>query len=103
MTLNCCNVRHIGTLTGDVIRHFWEEKAFDENGNPVAPLDKCINKIGHALHDLNPKFQRVSYEGRVGTICKELGVSVRQSNPLYTSTSNFKLPGTHSCTINVHL
>jgi phytanoyl-CoA hydroxylase len=59
-----------------VIRHFWEEKAFGPDGEPVQPLDKCINKIGHALHDLNPKFQKVSYEGRVGTICKELGIEV---------------------------
>lgn len=64
--------------SGDVIRHFWEEKAFGPNGEPVQSLDKCINKIGHALHDLNPKFQRVSYEGRVGTICKELGMEVME-------------------------
>jgi hypothetical protein len=62
-----------------VIRHFWEEKAFGPDGEPVQPLDKCINKIGHALHDLNPKFQKVSYEGRVGTICKELGIEVNMA------------------------
>lgn len=62
--------------SGDVIRHFWEEKAFDDEGNPVQPLKQCINKIGHALHDLCPAFQEVSYEGRVGSICADLGMSV---------------------------
>lgn len=59
-----------------MIRHFWEEKAFNEDGSPVQPLEQCINKIGHALHDLCPPFQAVSYEARVGSICKDLGLQV---------------------------
>jgi len=62
--------------SGDVIRHFWEERAFNEDGSPVQSLDQCINKIGHALHDLNPAFHEVSYEARVGSICKDLGQKV---------------------------
>lgn len=62
--------------SGDVIRHFWEEKAFNEDGTPVQSLEQCINKIGHALHDLCPAFQEVSYEARVGSICKDLGLEV---------------------------
>ena len=32
------------------------------------------NKIGHGLHDLDGVFQSVSYEGRIGSICRELGL-----------------------------
>jgi phytanoyl-CoA hydroxylase len=39
-------------------------------------LDQCINKIGHALHDLNPVFHGVSYDGRVGSISRELGLEI---------------------------
>lgn len=60
--------------SGDTIKYFWEEKAFDEAGQPTQSLDKCINKIGHALHDLNPVFREVSYERRVAEISRELGV-----------------------------
>ena len=37
---------------------------------------KCINKVGHALHDLNPVFQHCSYDTRVGRIARQLGVPV---------------------------
>jgi phytanoyl-CoA hydroxylase len=60
--------------SGGVIRFFWEEKAKDENGQLVASKEKCINKVGHALHDLDPDFEAVSYEGRIGSICSELGL-----------------------------
>ena len=62
--------------SGDTIKYFWEERAFDEEGNPTQSLDQCINKIGHGLHDLNPVFHEVSYEQRVGDISRELGVKV---------------------------
>jgi phytanoyl-CoA hydroxylase len=60
--------------SGREIRFFWEEKARDENGQLVSSKDKCINKVGHALHDLDPTFEAVSYEGRIGSICEELGL-----------------------------
>jgi phytanoyl-CoA hydroxylase len=62
--------------SGDTIRHFWEEKAFDSDGNPKQSLDQCINKIGHALHDLNPVFKSVSFDPKVGIISRELGLKV---------------------------
>lgn len=33
-----------------------------------------INKIGHNLHDLDTVFQAVSYDMRVSSICKDLGM-----------------------------
>jgi phytanoyl-CoA hydroxylase len=61
--------------SGGEIRFFWEEKAWSEDGQLTAPKEVAINKIGHALHDLNPEFQKVSYEGRIGSICHELGIN----------------------------
>lgn len=60
--------------SGREIRFFWEEKARDANGVFVGAKEKCINKIGHGLHDLDPDFEAVSYEGRIGSICSELGL-----------------------------
>lgn len=58
------------------IRFFWEAGAFNEEGKLVDEPAKCINKVGHALHDLNPVFQHCSYDPRVGRIARQLGVSV---------------------------
>eukprot|EP01083_Nonionella_stella_P043466 117222_1 len=43
--------------SGDKIRYFWEEGAFDDSGNFTAQnKQSAINKIGHALHTLDPIF-----------------------------------------------
>ncbi len=38
------------------IQGFLEAEAVDEEGELSAPRDRCLNKIGHALHDLDPEF-----------------------------------------------
>jgi phytanoyl-CoA hydroxylase len=58
--------------SGDKIRYFWEEKARKEGKLTVDPK-KAINKIGHNLHDLEPEFEAVSYDKRVGQIARDLG------------------------------
>ena len=62
--------------SGREISFFWEEKAFSNNGVLNANVDpiKAINKIGHGLHDLNPVFERVSYDSKISSICKDLGM-----------------------------
>jgi len=60
--------------SGDKIRFFWEAGAKDSEGNLVQPAEECVNKVGHALHDLDPDFEQVSYEERVGKICRDLGL-----------------------------
>jgi len=62
--------------SGNKIRFFWEEDARDENGNLVQIPENCINKIGHALHDKDIEFKKVSYEKRVHNIAQELGLEV---------------------------
>eukprot|EP01040_Poterioochromonas_malhamensis_P017272 gene17272-19806_t len=59
--------------SGGEIRYFWEDKAWSEGKLQVAP-ELAINKVGHALHDLDPDFEKVSYDGRIGSICEELGM-----------------------------
>src|SRR5215467_517761 len=44
--------------SGDKIRFFFEEHAFHDDGTLKYEKEKSINKIGHALHDLDPVFNR---------------------------------------------
>src|SRR5215212_6365959 len=46
--------------SGDKIRFFFEEEAFDREGHLRQSKEHSINKIGHALHDLDPVFNRFS-------------------------------------------
>lgn len=51
---------HVGDeyflTSGDKIRFFFEEDAFDDAGNLTKPKEKAVNKIGHGLHALSAPF-----------------------------------------------
>ncbi len=64
--------------SGDEIRCFFEEGAFDDKGKLVVPKSRSINKIGHALHDLNPIFECFSYQPRLANLVAQLGISEPQ-------------------------
>ena len=64
--------------SGDKIRFFFEENAFNADGTMKYEKEKSINKIGHALHDLDPTFDRFSRSERIKEIATALGLT----NPL---------------------
>jgi phytanoyl-CoA hydroxylase len=61
--------------SGDKVRCFFEEEAFDEAGALRQPKELSINKIGHAMHDLDPVFERFSRDPRLHELALELGLA----------------------------
>ena len=59
--------------SGDRIRFFFEEDAFDADGSLKQDKERSINKIGHALHDLDPVFDRFSHSADLAAIAADLG------------------------------
>ncbi len=60
------------------IKLFYEKDAFDQNGNLNKTIDKAINKIGHALHDLNLVFENFSYQQEFRDLALLLGMNKPQ-------------------------
>lgn len=60
------------------ISFFFEENAFDANQNLKYEKSKAINKIGHALHDLDPVFNCFSRTHKIARLVNELDLQ----NPL---------------------
>ncbi len=60
--------------SGDKIRFFFEEDAFDDDGRLRQAKGLSINKIGHAQHDLDPTFAAFSHKPVLNAIATGLGV-----------------------------
>ena len=75
--------------SGDKIRFFFEEAAFDEKGNLTNSIELLINKIGHAMHDLDPVFKKFSNRNELNDIAKAIDI---KSPKLIQSMYIFKQP-----------
>jgi len=61
--------------SGDKIRFFFEEDAFQPDGTLKQSKEQSINKIGHALHDLDPVFNEFSRRPAVAELVADLGIN----------------------------
>jgi phytanoyl-CoA hydroxylase len=75
--------------SGDKVRCFFEEEAFDASGSLRVPKELAINKIGHAMHDRDAVFERFSRDPRLQVLAHELGIDTPL---LYQSMYIFKQP-----------
>lgn len=76
--------------SADKIRCFFEEEAFDAQGRLKQAKALSINKIGHAMHDLDPVFDRFSRGPALAELARQLGLEAPQ---LWQSMYIFKQPG----------
>ncbi|HEY1090333.1 MAG TPA: phytanoyl-CoA dioxygenase family protein [Burkholderiaceae bacterium] len=72
------------------VRCFYEEEAHDEQGRLRVPKERAINKIGHALHDLDPVFERFSRGPELAAVAAGVGLLQPQ---IWQSMYIFKQPG----------
>ena len=61
--------------SGDKIRFFFEENAFLADGTLRQSKEQSINKIGHALHDLDPVFDSFSRTTHIKQLVADLGIA----------------------------
>ncbi len=71
------------------IHCFLEEDALDEKGTLVKPAHLAINKIGHAMHDLNPVMKSFCRLPVFGEIMRDIGY---QDPVLWQTMYIFKQP-----------
>jgi phytanoyl-CoA hydroxylase len=75
--------------SADQVHCFFEEEAFNAEGRLVVPKERAINKIGHALHDLDPVFERFSHGPELAAVAADLGLADPQ---VWQSQVIFKQP-----------
>jgi phytanoyl-CoA hydroxylase len=59
--------------SGDKIRFFLENGAFDDNGELRQGKEDSLNKMGHAMHDLDPVFDQFSRTTKLAQVAKSIG------------------------------
>ena len=69
---------------------FFEEGAHDAQGKLTVELSQAVNKIGHAMHDLDPVFNAFSRSADLASVASSLGLI----DPLLVQSMYiFKQPG----------
>ena len=61
--------------SGGGVSCFFEAEAFSDDGTLRTPKPLSINKIGHALHDLNPEFERFTYTPQLAGVAADIGMA----------------------------
>jgi len=59
--------------SGDKIRFFFEHDAFDDDGELKQSTEDSLNKMGHAMHDLDPVFDAFSRTRKLANVVESLG------------------------------
>ena len=75
--------------SGDTVRWFFEDGAIVD-GRLTRPMPLAVNKIGHAMHDLDPVFDAFSRAPELAAVAHKLGF---QDPRLLQSMYIFKQPG----------
>ena len=75
--------------SAESVRCFFEAEAVRPDGRLARPRRDAVNKIGHALHDLDPLYGRVSRDPRLAALAAALGIRRPQ---LWQSQVVFKPP-----------
>ena len=60
--------------SGDTVRWFFEDGAV-EHGRLTCPLPLAVNKLGHAMHDLDPVFSRFSRTPEMAALARAVGLA----------------------------
>jgi len=76
--------------SGDKIRYFFEEGVFDEKDQLTVAKNRALNKIGHALHWLEPAFKKVTFSSKVQQVVSDIGF---KDPAVSQSMYIFKQPG----------
>jgi phytanoyl-CoA hydroxylase len=61
--------------SGDSISYFFEEEAFASDGSLRQHKAQSINKIGHAMHDLDPVFDAFSRQPAIAEAAAAIGMA----------------------------
>jgi len=59
--------------SAQAVHCFVEADALADDGSLNRPKDEAINKIGHALHDLDPTFRRLCKLPCIGQLLRDIG------------------------------
>jgi phytanoyl-CoA hydroxylase len=59
--------------SGDKIRFFFEQDAFGDDGELKQSKEDSLNKMGHAMHDLDPVFDAFSRTPELAAVVESLG------------------------------
>ncbi|MFZ9731453.1 MAG: phytanoyl-CoA dioxygenase family protein [Ilumatobacteraceae bacterium] len=61
--------------SGEQIRCFFEKDAFDEDGRLRNEAHLSLNKLGHAMHDLDPVFDSFSRTPELAAVAHDIGMN----------------------------